>query len=58
MQKDVTQKKDMVWLNIDSQQMGVGGDNTWGAQTHSEYTLTPTSREYSFLMRPCEGGNR
>lgn len=49
------EKKDMVWLNIDSQQMGVGGDNTWGAQTHPEYTLTPTSREHSFIMRPVEG---
>ena len=28
------QKKDMIWLNIDHKQMGVGGDNTWGAQVH------------------------
>nr|WP_304958678.1 hypothetical protein [uncultured Parabacteroides sp.] len=37
-------------------QMGVGGDNTWGAQTHPEYTITPTAREYSFLMIPVDGG--
>lgn len=46
------EKKDMVWLNIDSKQMGVGGDNTWGAQTHPEYTITPVSQEYSFFIIP------
>lgn len=46
------EKKDMVWLNIDRQQMGVGGDNTWGAQTHPEYTITPVKQEYSFFMIP------
>lgn len=50
------EKKDMVWLNIAGCQMGVGGDNTWGAQTHPEYTITPTAREYSFLMIPVDGG--
>ena len=33
-------KKDMIWLNIDHRHMGVGGDNTWGAQVHPEYTIT------------------
>lgn len=49
------EKKDMVWLNIDNRQMGVGGDNTWGAQTHPEYTITPARREYSFWMIPVDG---
>ena len=44
------QKKDMIWLNIDHKQMGVGGDNTWGAQVHPEYTITP--HEYSFTLAP------
>lgn len=48
------EKKDMVWLNIDKQQMGVGGDNTWGAQTHPEYTITPVSQEYSFFIIPVD----
>jgi len=34
------EKKEMVWLNIDHRLMGVGGDNTWGAQVHPEYTIT------------------
>ena len=45
-------KKDMVWLNIDHLQMGVGGDNTWGAQTHPEYTITPHEWKYSFTLQP------
>ena len=46
------QKKDMIWLNIDHKQMGVGGDNTWGAQVHPEYTITPHEWKYSFTLAP------
>lgn len=44
-------KKDMVWLNIDHRQMGVGGDNTWGAQVHTPYTITPHERRYGFTIK-------
>ena len=47
-------KKDMVWLNIDHKQMGVGGDNTWGAQVHPEYTITPHEWKYTFTMQPLK----
>lgn len=50
-------KKDMVWLNIDYKQMGVGGDNTWGAQTHPEYTITPTAQSYSFKLIPVNAAS-
>ena len=49
------EKKDLVWLNIDHKQMGVGGDNTWGAQVHPEYTITPNECEYSFTIQPISG---
>lgn len=49
-------KKEMVWLNIDHRQMGVGGDNTWGAQVHPEYTITPHEWKYSFTLQPLEAG--
>ena len=45
-------KKDIIWLNIDHQQMGVGGDNTWGAQVHPEYTITPHEWKYNFTLQP------
>lgn len=35
------QKKDMIWLNIDHKQMGVGGDNTW---EHKFIPSTPSLR--------------
>lgn len=47
-------KKDMIWLNIDHKQMGVGGDNTWGAQVHPEYTITPQEWQYSFTIQPLQ----
>ena len=48
-------KKDFVWLNLDHMQMGVGGDNTWGAQVHPEYTITPQDYNYSFIIVPLKG---
>ena len=44
-------KKDMVCVNIDHLQMGVGGDNTWGAMVHPEYTITPKEWSYSFTIK-------
>lgn len=43
--------QDMVTLNIDHRMMGVGGDNTWGAQVHPEYTITPEEYNYSFTLQ-------
>jgi beta-galactosidase len=34
-------------VNVDYKQMGVGGDNSWGAQPHPEYTL-PANRQYTY----------
>lgn len=48
------EKHDMVWINIDLKQQGVGGDNTWGAKIHPEYTITPEKMEYSFIIKPLE----
>ena len=50
------QKKDQVdWL-IDLKQMGVGGDNSWGARPHDQYTLPPGNYDYSFMLVPFEVG--
>jgi len=43
---------DLVNLNIDYGQMGVGGDNSWGAPIHPEYRLLDKRYEYSFRIRP------
>jgi beta-galactosidase len=44
--------RELVNLNIDLGQMGVGGDNTWGALIHPEYRLLGRSYAYSFRVRP------
>ncbi|MEI6899540.1 MAG: glycoside hydrolase family 2 TIM barrel-domain containing protein, partial [Bacteroidota bacterium] len=46
------EKRDFTDLNIDFGQMGVGGDDSWGARTHKEYTFKPGHYEWSFRMRP------
>jgi beta-galactosidase len=40
------------WINIDYRQMGLGGDNSWGLKTHSEYLLPYTNYTYSFTISP------
>lgn len=44
--------ENLIWWNIDFQQMGVGGDNSWGAQTHPQYRLPYKDYRYSFTLRP------
>ena len=41
-------------IMINSRQMGVGGDNTWGARTHEEYLLTRQAHHLSFTEKPVE----
>ena len=43
--------RNLVTLNLDFAQMGVGGDNSWGARTHKEYTLP--AKNYSYRFRLC-----
>ncbi len=44
--------RDLTTLNVDYRQMGLGGDNSWGAQTHEEYKLTGKSYRFSFILEP------
>lgn len=44
--------RDVVTFNIDHNQMGVGGDNSWGAKVHKKYTIPPGNYEYKFALVP------
>lgn len=44
--------RDLVSVNLDYRQMGVGGDNSWGAKTHPEYMLKDKDYSFSFLILP------
>jgi len=46
-----------IWWNIDYQQTGLGGDNSWGAKPHSEYMLVYKDYSYSFMLRPLQAGD-
>ncbi len=47
--------RNLTSVNIDFKQMGVGGDNSWGAHTHPEYQLLKNQYSYSFRMRAISG---
>ncbi len=46
------QPRDFITFNIDLKQTGVGGDDSWGARPHPQYTLDPQPYSYSFRLRP------
>jgi len=46
------EKENFADLDIDYKQMGVGGDDSWGARTHDEYTLPARPYQYTFRMIP------
>jgi beta-galactosidase len=44
--------REYVVLNLDWKQMGVGGDNSWGAQPHEWARIPAQPLRYSFRLRP------
>ena len=44
--------RETVTLNLDLQQMGVGGDTSWGELTHPEFMLKDKSYAYRFRLCP------
>jgi beta-galactosidase len=47
-------KNSSMTVNIDKSQMGVGGDNSWGAIPYPEYSLPPVYQSYNFILRPIQ----
>src|SRR5699024_3126452 len=43
-----------ITLNIDYKQMGVAGDNGWGARPHIKYRLPPQEYSYKFRLVPVD----
>jgi beta-galactosidase len=41
-----------ITVNLDYKQMGVGGDDSWGAWPHKEYMLPPREYRYKFRLTP------
>jgi beta-galactosidase len=47
--------RDLVSVNIDLGQMGVGGDDSWGKKTLRSYSLADTHYEYAFWLKLYDG---
>jgi beta-galactosidase len=45
-------QRDFVVFNIDLKQMGVGGDDSWGAWPHEPYLIECKPQHYQFRLRP------
>ena len=48
--------RDSIFVNLDLAQMGVGGDNSWGALPHQQYMLPNNEYSYRFMLRPLPAG--
>ena len=52
--------QNLVELHIDYRQMGVAGDDSWGAMPHEQYLIKPGTQEYkySFTIVPLSSLNK
>ena len=50
-------ERNLVSVNLDYKQMGVGGDNSWGARTHPQYLITDKEYNYSFRLKLIKKGD-
>ena len=50
-------ERDLTSVNINYKQMGVGGDNSWGAWTHPEYRLIGQKFNYKFRIHPLKASD-
>ncbi|MFP4469873.1 MAG: glycoside hydrolase family 2 TIM barrel-domain containing protein [Bacteroidales bacterium] len=47
--------KDTVFVTVNFKQMGVGGDNSWGARPHDQYLLPAGDYGFRFRIKPVSG---
>ena len=45
-------ERDLVNINIDHKQMGVGGDNSWGRMPHNKYQIPPKNMSFQYIIAP------
>jgi beta-galactosidase len=45
-------RSENITVNLDYRQMGVGGDDSWGARVHPPYTMPARPYQYQFRLRP------
>ncbi|MCX8159688.1 MAG: DUF4981 domain-containing protein [Candidatus Saccharicenans sp.] len=45
-------RRSHLYVTIDQAQMGVGGDDSWGAKPHPQYLIKPRAYSWSFSLQP------
>lgn len=48
------EEAEYITFNVDFQQAGLGGDDSWNPRTHEKYQLSPRPYTYSFRLRPIQ----
>ncbi|MBR8534265.1 DUF4981 domain-containing protein [Carboxylicivirga sediminis] len=48
---DIKERKE-VYVHIDRAIMGVGGDNSWGARPHANYSVVPNNYKFKVVLKP------
>jgi beta-galactosidase len=43
-------RRDFIELQLDHQQMGIGGDNSWGAEVHEQYWVKAKPYHYRLTI--------
>jgi len=51
------QQTEETYLHIDMKQMGVGGDNSWGARPHMPYRIYAQEYTFKFKIKPWKKGD-
>jgi beta-galactosidase len=51
-------RRDYTVLNLDLNQQGLGGDDSWGAWPHKEFQIPCQDYSYQFRLRPLLPGDK
>ncbi|MCF8225355.1 MAG: DUF4981 domain-containing protein [Bacteroidales bacterium] len=49
--------QDKVILKLNRRQMGVGGDDSWGAKTHAKYRMPAKTMQFVYIIKPVKAGD-
>ncbi|MDA8020631.1 MAG: DUF4981 domain-containing protein [Thermoanaerobaculia bacterium] len=52
------QPRDQIYVDLDSQQMGLGGDTSWGAVIHPQYRIPAQAYSYRVRLVPYGPGDK
>jgi beta-galactosidase len=47
-------RRDFIEIQLDHQQMGIGGDNTWGAEVHEKYWVKAMPYQYTIMLHAID----